>query len=197
MQSNKTYYAHESAIIDEGAIIGNNTKIWHFCHIMGGAAIGDDCSIGQNCFIASGVSLGNNVKIQNNVSVYEGVSCADNVFIGPSVVFTNVINPRSAVVRKNEYRKTIIDSGVSIGANATIVCGNSLGKYAFIGAGAVLTKSVPDYALMVGNPAKQIGWVSEYGHRLDFDTENTAICKESGQEYRLINNEKVIRVDKG
>jgi UDP-2-acetamido-3-amino-2,3-dideoxy-glucuronate N-acetyltransferase len=198
MEDKQEYFVHESAIIDKGAQIGRNTKVWHFCHVMGTAVIGDNCSIGQNCFIASGVILGSNVKIQNNVSVYEGVICGDNVFIGPSVVFTNVINPRSAVVRKNEYKKTVVEEGASIGANATIVCGNSIGKYAFVGAGAVVTKSIPAYALFVGNPAVQIGWVSEYGHRLNFEDVadgSYAWCPESGQKYQLINNEKVVRLD--
>lgn len=179
------YFAHKSAVIDEGCQIGNETKIWHFSHIMCNAVIGDKCNIGQNVVISPAVELGNNVKVQNNVSIYTGVKCEDDVFLGPSMVFTNVINPRSAIIRKEEYLQTIVKKGASIGANATIVCGNDIGEYAFIGAGAVVTKEVPPYSLWVGNPAKQIGWVSEYGHRLNFDSENKAICEESKQEYKL------------
>ncbi len=179
------YFAHESAVIDEGCQIGNETKIWHFSHIMCNAVIGDKCNIGQNVVISPAVELGNNVKVQNNVSIYTGVKCEDDVFLGPSMVFTNVINPRSAIIRKEEYLQTIVKKGASIGANATIVCGNDIGEYAFIGAGAVVTKEIPPYSLWVGNPAKQIGWVSEYGHRLSFDSENKAICEESKQEYKL------------
>jgi UDP-2-acetamido-3-amino-2,3-dideoxy-glucuronate N-acetyltransferase len=178
---------HPTAIVEQGAKIGDETKIWHFSHIMPSAIIGNKCNIGQNVFIADGVVLGNNVKIQNNVSLYTGVVCEDDVFLGPSCVFTNVINPRSSVNRKSEYAKTIVKKGVSVGANATIVCGNDLGEYCFIGAGAVVTKYVPPYALVVGNPAKQIGWISEYGHRLDFNEKGVAICQESGQEYILEN----------
>lgn len=183
-----SYFVHASSFIDEGCEIGNGTKIWHFSHIMTHCSIGQNCNIGQNVVISPQVIIGNNVKIQNNVSVYTGVICEDDVFLGPSAVFTNVINPRSAVNRKTEYQKTIVKKGASIGANATIVCGNDIGKYAFVGAGAVVTKSVPDYALIVGNPAKQIGWVSEYGHRLNFDENNKAVCPETNDVYILNNN---------
>ena len=182
---NKEYFAHESAYIDEGCIIGKGTKIWHFSHIMSGCKLGERCNIGQNVVISPDVILGNNVKVQNNVSIYTGVECEDDVFLGPSMVFTNVINPRSAVNRKDQYLKTIVGKGASIGANATIVCGHNIGKYAFIGAGAVVTKHVPDYALVVGNPARQKGWMSEYGHKLIFDKEGHAICPESNDEYIL------------
>lgn len=181
------YFAHPSAIVDEGCVIGEGTKIWHFSHIMPGCVIGNHCNIGQNVVVSPKVILGNNVRIQNNVSVYEGVICEDDVFLGPSMVFTNVINPRSAVSRKHEYLKTLVKKGASIGANATIVCGNEIGEYAFIGAGAVVTKPVPAYALVVGNPARQTGWMSEYGHKLQFDGDGKAICPESGQEYLLEN----------
>ncbi len=177
---------HPSSFVDEGCTIGNSTKIWHFCHVMSGAVIGENCNIGQNVVVSSGVVLGNNVKVQNNVSIYTGVTCADDVFLGPSMVFTNVINPRSAVIRRDQYQQTPVGKGASIGANATIVCGNTIGPYAMIGAGAVVVKPVPAYALMVGNPARQIGWVSEYGHRLHFDESGTAICPETKQEYRLV-----------
>ena len=183
------YYAHPTAIIDEGATIGTNTKIWHFCHVMSEAIIGNECSLGQNVFVANGVEIGNNVKIQNNVSLYTGVKCQNDVFLGPSMVFTNVINPRSGVNRKNEYAETMVYQGVSIGANATIVCGNPLGAYAFIGAGTVITKPVPAYALMVGNPGRQIGWMSEHGYRLSFDLDGLAICPGSNMQYQLVNNE--------
>jgi UDP-2-acetamido-3-amino-2,3-dideoxy-glucuronate N-acetyltransferase len=183
------YYSHETAVIDEGCTIGEGVKIWHFSHVMPNCIIGEKCNIGQNVVISPDVVLGKNVKIQNNVSIYTGVICEDDVFLGPSMVFTNVINPRSAVNRKNEYAKTIVKKGASIGANATIVCGHDIGAFAFIGAGAVVTKNVPDYALLVGNPAKQIGWVSEYGHRLNFDENGVAICPETGQEYLKSNNE--------
>jgi UDP-2-acetamido-3-amino-2,3-dideoxy-glucuronate N-acetyltransferase len=179
------YFAHESAFIDKGCIIGEGVKIWHFSHIMTNCVVGDKCNIGQNVVISPDVVLGKNVKIQNNVSIYTGVICEDDVFLGPSMVFTNVINPRSAVNRKSEYAKTLVKKGASIGANATIVCGHDIGAFAFIGAGAVVTKNVPDYALLVGNPAKQIGWVSEYGHRLNFNTKGIAICFETRQEYIL------------
>lgn len=182
------YFAHPTAVIDENCQIGEGTRIWHFTHIMSSCSIGKDCNIGQNVFVASGVILGNNVKIQNNVSLYKGVVCEDDVFLGPSMVFTNVINPRSAVDRKNEYRETIVGRGATIGANATIVCGHRIGRYAFIGAGAVVTHDVPDYALMMGNPARQSGWVSEYGHTLLFDDEGVAVCPESGQLYLLNDN---------
>ena len=181
------YFAHPTAIIDEGCTIGNDVKIWHFSHIMPNCIIGDKCNIGQNVVISPDVILGINVKIQNNVSIYTGVICEDDVFLGPSMVFTNVINPRSAVNRKNEYAKTLVKKGASIGANATIVCGNDIGAFAFIGAGAVVTKNVPDYALLVGNPAKQIGWVSENGHRLNFNNSGVAICPETKESYTLKN----------
>jgi UDP-2-acetamido-3-amino-2,3-dideoxy-glucuronate N-acetyltransferase len=182
------FFAHETAVVDDGCTIGKNTKIWHFSHIMPDCIIGEACNIGQNVVVSPGVILGNNVKIQNNVSIYTGVICEDDVFLGPSMVFTNVINPRSAVNRKNEYAKTIVRKGASIGANSTIVCGHDIGRFAFIGAGAVVTKTVPDYALVVGNPARQIGWMSEYGARLEFDVNNLATCIESGHVYKLENN---------
>jgi len=182
--SNK-YFAHETAVIDENCNIGEGVKIWHFSHIMSDCEIGEKCNIGQNVVVSPGVILGKNVKIQNNVSIYTGVICEDDVFLGPSMVFTNVINPRSGVNRRGEYSKTIVKKGVSIGANATIVCGHDIGEYAFIGAGAVVTKTVPAYALVVGNPAKQIGWMSEFGHRLAFDTKGMAICAESKEIYEL------------
>src|SRR5690606_14362801 len=171
-----SYFAHESAIIDEGCSIGEGTKIWHFSHIMPGCIIGERCNIGQNVVVSPEVILGNNVKIQNNVSIYTGVICEDDVFLGPSMVFTNVINPRSAINRRDQYAKTTVKKGASIGANATIVCGHDIGRYAFIGAGAVVTKNIPDYALVVGNPARQIGWMSEFGHRLEFNENGIAIC---------------------
>jgi UDP-2-acetamido-3-amino-2,3-dideoxy-glucuronate N-acetyltransferase len=179
------YYAHPTAVIDDGCVIGKGTKIWHFCHIMPDCIIGEGCSLGQNVVVSPSVRLGNNVKVQNNVSLYEGVVCEDDVFLGPSMVFTNVINPRSAVVRKHEYKPTLVRRGATIGANATIVCGIEIGEYAFIGAGAMVTKSVPAYALVVGNPARQTGWMSAYGHRLHFNNTGVAICPESGGEYRL------------
>jgi UDP-2-acetamido-3-amino-2,3-dideoxy-glucuronate N-acetyltransferase len=181
------FFAHPSAVIDQGSVIGEGTKIWHFSHIMPNCHIGTACNIGQNVVISPEVIIGNNVKIQNNVSVYTGVICEDDVFLGPSMVFTNVINPRSAVVRKDEYRKTLVKKGASIGANATIVCGNTIGAYAMIGAGAVVTKEVPDFALLVGNPARQLGWVSEYGHRLHFDAKGLAQCPETKDHYQLLN----------
>jgi UDP-2-acetamido-3-amino-2,3-dideoxy-glucuronate N-acetyltransferase len=184
----KDYSVHPSAIVDEGCEIGRGTKIWHFSHIMPNCTIGDNCNIGQNVVISPEVVLGNNVKVQNNVSIYTGVICEDDVFLGPSMVFTNVTNPRSAVNRRGQYAKTTVKKGASIGANATIVCGHDIGKFAFIGAGAVVTKHVPDYALVVGNPAKQIGWMSEFGHRLKFDEKGEAICEESKEKYRLNNN---------
>lgn len=183
------FFVHPTAVVDEGAKIGTDVKIWHFSHIMPNCVIGNKCNIGQNVVISPGVVLGQNVKVQNNVSIYEGVTCDDDVFLGPSMVFTNVINPRSAVNRRDQYAKTHVGKGASIGANATIVCGHDIGSFAFIGAGAVVTKTIPPYALVVGNPAKQIGWVSEYGHRLDFDKNGKAFCKESKQEYALINNQ--------
>ena len=182
------YFAHETAIVDEDCLIGEGTKIWHFSHIMSNCEMGEGCNIGQNVVVSPGVKLGRNVKIQNNVSIYTGVECEDDVFLGPSMVFTNVINPRSAVNRKNEYAKTIVKKGASIGANATIVCGHDIGEYAFIGAGAVVTKTVPPFALVVGNPARQIGWMSEYGQRLEFDSNGLAQCSESKIKYRLKNN---------
>lgn len=183
------YSAHPSAIIDENCEIGEETKIWHFSHIMSGCKIGKRCNIGQNVVVSPQVVLGNNVKVQNNVSIYTGVICEDDVFLGPSMVFTNVINPRSAITRKNEYRKTIVRKGASIGANATVVCGNEIGQYAMIGAGAVITKEVSPYALVYGNPARQNGWVSEYGHKLNFDKDGLATCPESGEKYALSNSE--------
>jgi UDP-2-acetamido-3-amino-2,3-dideoxy-glucuronate N-acetyltransferase len=186
MESQKNnYFAHPTAVIDEGCIIGGGTKIWHFSHIMPGCEIGENCNLGQNVVVSPKVKLGKNVRVQNNVSIYEGVICEDDVFLGPSMVFTNVINPRSAVSRKHEYLPTLVRKGASIGANATIVCGNEIGEYAFIGAGTVVTKPVPAYALIVGNPGKQTGWISEYGHKLLFDTNGEAVCKESGQRYVL------------
>ena len=183
--SDTGYYAHESAIIDDGCTIDCGTKIWHFSHIMSGCTIGRNCNIGQNVVVSPQVVLGNNVKVQNNVSVYTGVTCEDDVFLGPSAVFTNVINPRSAIARKDQYRPTVVKRGASIGANATIVCGHTIGQYALIGAGAVVTKDVKPYALVVGNPARQTGWVSEYGHKLKFDSNNIAVCPESGKRYKL------------
>ncbi|GAB1474229.1 acyltransferase [Bacteroidota bacterium] len=189
------YTAHETAVIDDGCSIGEGTKIWHFTHIMSGSVIGKNCNIGQNVVISPKVILGENVKVQNNVSVYTGVICEDDVFLGPSCVFTNVVNPRSAVVRKGFYVNTFVRRGATIGANATIICGNEIGRFALVGAGAVVTKDVAPYALVVGNPARQVGWVSEYGHRLDFDIENEAICPESGQHYILGEN-GVERIEK-
>lgn len=183
----KLYFAHETAVIDEGCSIGEGTKIWHFSHIMPNSTIGKKCNLGQNVVVSPEVTLGNNVKVQNNVSIYTGVVCEDDVFLGPSMVFTNVINPRSAVNRRNAYMKTVVKKGASIGANATIVCGNDIGAFAFIGAGAVVTKEIPAYALVVGNPSKQIGWISEYGHRLQFDDHGRAICPESKENYQLEN----------
>lgn len=180
-----SYFSHETAVIDEGCRIGDGTRIWHFSHIMPGCTIGERCNIGQNVVVSPGVVLGNNVKIQNNVSVYTGVVCEDDVFLGPSCVFTNVLNPRSAIPRKEQYRQTLVKRGATIGANATIVCGHTVGEYALIGAGAVVTKDVPPYALVVGNPSRQIGWVSEYGHRLRFGAGGYAVCPESGESYRL------------
>tara|TARA_B100000809_G_scaffold9483_1_gene8968 strand:+ start:5485 stop:6081 length:597 start_codon:yes stop_codon:yes gene_type:complete len=186
--NNMSYFNHETAIVDEGCKIGEGTKIWHFSHIMPNCIIGVNCNIGQNVVVSSGVVLGKNVKIQNNVSIYEGVICEDDVFLGPSMVFTNVVNPRSAVNRRGTYSKTTVKKGASIGANATIVCGHDIGEFAFIGAGAVVTKTVSAYALVVGNPAKQIGWMSEYGHRLEFDEKGIAICEESNEKYNIVDN---------
>ena len=188
-----SYFAHPTAVIDEGCEIGERVKIWHFSHIMAGCTIGDDCNLGQNVVVSPKVVLGKNVRVQNNVSIYEGVICEDDVFLGPSMVFTNVINPRSAVSRKNEYMKTLVRKGASIGANATIVCGNEIGEFAFIGAGAVITKPVPPYALVVGNPGKQIGWMSEHGHRLRFDEQGLAKCDETGEKY-ILQKEKVSKI---
>ena len=185
------YFAHETAVIDEGCEIGAGTKIWHFCHIMSNSIIGKNCNLGQNVVVSPNVILGKNVKVQNNVSIYSGVICEDDVFLGPSMVFTNVINPRSAIIRRGAYQKTLVKKGASIGANATIVCGNNIGEYAFIGAGSVVTKEVKPYALVVGNPSKQIGWISEYGHRLKFDENGFATCLESKEKYKLSNNSVV------
>lgn len=188
MTKEKRYFAHETAVIDEGCEIGEGTKIWHFSHVMTGAVIGKKCNLGQNVVVSPDVILGNNVKVQNNVSIYTGVICEDDVFLGPSMVFTNVINPRSKVIRRDAYMKTVVGEGASIGANATIICGNNIGKYAFIGAGAVVTKEVPPYALVVGNPSRQTGWMSEYGHRLGFDPSGIAVCPESNEKYELKND---------
>ncbi len=182
------YFSHPTAVIDDDCKIGEGTKIWHFSHIMSNSIIGKACNLGQNVVVSPNVKLGDNVKVQNNVSIYTGVECERDVFLGPSMVFTNVINPRSAINRRGEYAKTLVKKGASIGANATIVCGHNIGEYAFIGAGAVVTKDIPNFALVVGNPSKQIGWVGEYGHRLEFDDNNLAICPESKQEYTLENN---------
>jgi len=190
---NKKYFAHETAVVDEGCKIGKGTKIWHFSHVMKGSEIGENCNIGQNVVISPGVKLGRNVKVQNNVSIYTGVICEDDVFLGPSMVFTNIINPRSAIIRKDQYASTIVEKGASIGANATIVCGNKIGTYSFIGAGAVVTKEVKPFALVVGNPARQTGWMSEYGHKLAFDKSGCAACPESGEKYKLENG-KVFKI---
>ena len=189
----KKYFAHETSVIDDGSVIGDGTKIWHFCHIMSESEIGTECNIGQNVVISQKVKLGNNVKVQNNVSIYTGVTCEDDVFLGPSMVFTNVNNPRSAIIRRDQYLRTNVGKGATIGANATIVCGNNIGEYAFVGAGAVVTKDIAPYALVVGNPSKQIGWMSEYGHRLNFDANGIAVCPETKQEYKLTGN-KVKRI---
>ncbi|NBC83230.1 MAG: N-acetyltransferase [Bacteroidetes bacterium] len=184
---NNSYFAHETAVIDEGCKIGDGTKIWHFSHIMSNCKIGNKCNMGQNVVVSPQAELGNNVKVQNNVSIYTGVICEDDVFLGPSMVFTNITNPRSAVIRRDQYEKTLIKKGASIGANATVICGHTIGRYAFIGAGAVVTKDVPDYALVIGNPARHAGWMSEYGHRLDFDENGLATCPESKEKYKLEN----------
>lgn len=181
----KEYFAHPTAVIDEGCTIGKGTKIWHFTHVMPGCEIGENCNLGQNVVVSPGVKLGRNVKVQNNVSIYTGVICEDDVFLGPSMVFTNILNPRSAIVRRDKYIATLVKKGASIGANATIICGNTIGEYAMIGAGAVVTKDVKPYALVLGNPARQVGWVSEYGHRLHFNEQGIAVCPESGQRYKL------------
>lgn len=189
MTEQNDFFVHPTAVIDDGCTIGAGTKIWHFSHIMTGCELGQNCNLGQNVVVSPGVVLGNNVKVQNNVSIYTGVTCEDDVFLGPSMVFTNVTNPRSAVNRRNQYAKTVVRRGATIGANATIVCGHDIGYFAFIGAGAVVTKHVPDYALVVGNPAQQIGWMSEYGHKLLFDSDGLAVCPESGHRYRLDNGD--------
>lgn len=192
----KEYFAHETAVIDEGCEIGKGTKIWHFSHLMSNCKLGENCNLGQNVVISPEVVLGNNVKVQNNVSIYSGVICEDDVFLGPSMVFTNVVNPRSAVNRRGQYVKTLVRKGATIGANATIVCGHEIGQFAFIGAGSVITKEVKPYALMVGNPARQIGWMSEYGHRLEFDSNGKAVCPESKEQYELNNGvvKKIIKI---
>jgi len=192
----KSYFAHETAVIDDGATIGEGTKIWHFSHIMKDCKIGENCNIGQNAVVSPDVVLGNNVKVQNNVSIYTGVICDDDVFLGPSMVFTNVINPRSAVNRRDQYAQTHVGKGATIGANATIICGNDIGEYAFIGAGAVVTKAVPPYALVIGNPARFSGWISQYGHRLRFDENNEAVCPESGEVY-VIEHNSVRKIERG
>ena len=183
----RDYFAHETAVVDEGCKIGKGTKIWHFSHVMKGSEIGENCNIGQNVVVSPGVRLGKNVKVQNNVSIYTGVICDDDVFLGPSMVFTNIINPRSQIIRRDNYETTIVEKGASIGANSTIICGNIIGRYAFVGAGAVVTKDVKPYALVVGNPARQTGWMSEYGHKLAFDKSGFAVCPESGDRYHLEN----------
>jgi len=193
MAVNKNYYAHPTAVIDEGCVIEHGTRIWHFSHLMSGCFIGENCSIGQNVVVSPGVKLGRNVKVQNNVSIYTGVVCEDDVFLGPSMVFTNILNPRSAICRKDQYMTTLVKKGATIGANSTIVCGISIGEYGFVGAGAVVTKDVKSFALIVGNPARQIGWMSEFGHRLSFNTQGEATCPESRQKYKL-EKEEVKRI---
>ncbi|UZD23883.1 acyltransferase [Algoriphagus halophytocola] len=188
MKTDPNFFAHTTAVIDEGCEIGEGTKIWHFSHIMPNCSIGENCNIGQNVVVSPGVVLGKNVKVQNNVSIYTGVTCEDDVFLGPSMVFTNVINPRSAINRRSEYAKTHVGRGATIGANATIVCGHDIGEYAFVGAGAVVTKNIPAYALVIGNPSRQVGWMSAYGHKLEFDAKGKATCLESGERYLLKNN---------
>jgi len=190
---NQEYTAHQTAVIDEGCVIGKGTRIWHFSHVMAGCRIGENCNLGQNVVVSPDVVLGNNVKVQNNVSIYTGVICEDDVFLGPSMVFTNVTNPRSAVNRRGQYAATLVKKGATIGANATVVCGHNIGEYALIGAGAVITKDIAPYALVVGNPSRQIGWVSEYGHRLNFDGNGIALCPESNQKYKLVDG-KVGRI---
>jgi len=184
----RDYFAHKTAVIDKGCKIGKGTKIWHFSHIMAGSEIGENCNIGQNVVVSPGVKLGRNVKVQNNVSIYTGVICDDDVFLGPSMVFTNIINPRSQIIRRDNYETTIVEKGASIGANSTIICGNIIGRYAFVGAGAVVTRDVKPYALVIGNPARQTGWMSEYGHRLNFDDKGYAVCPESNERYHLEND---------
>ena len=193
MKTKSEYFAHETAVLDAGCSIGSGTKIWHFSHIMKDAVLGENCSLGQNVVVSPGVVLGTNVKVQNNVSIYTGVICEDDVFLGPSMVFTNIINPRSAIIRRNQFIETRVEKGASIGANATIICGNTIGSYALIGAGTVVTKPVLPHALVIGNPGKKIGWVSEYGHRLHFDEKNIAVCPEIKESYRLENN-SVIKI---
>ena len=187
--ADSNFFSHPTAVIDEGCTIGSGTKLWHFSHVMKDCSIGDNCNLGQNVVVSPGVVLGTNVKVQNNVSIYTGVICEDDVFLGPSMVFTNIINPRSAIIRRDQYVETRVEKGASIGANATVICGNTIGAYALIGAGAVITKDVPPYALIVGNPGRQIGWVSAYGHRLQFDDQHQAVCSESGEKYILNNNQ--------
>lgn len=194
---NQSFFAHETAIIESGSVIGNGTKIWHFTHVMADCIIGEGCNLGQNVVISPGVKLGNNVKVQNNVSIYTGVICEDDVFLGPSMVFTNVINPRSSIARKDQYKPTLVDKGATIGANATIICGIRIGRYAFVGAGAVVTRDVAPFALVVGNPARHSGWMSEYGHRLSFDPEGIAVCPESKEKYKLENNRVIKLSDNG
>lgn len=194
MTMEKEFFAHETAVIDEGCRIGKGTKIWHFTHIMKGCVIGENCNFGQNVVVSPEVVLGRNVKVQNNVSIYTGVICEDDVFLGPSMVFTNVINPRSHLLRRDQYKTTLVRRGASIGANATIVCGHEIGAFAFIGAGAVVTKDVPPYALIVGNPGRQTGWISEYGHRLHFGNDGIAICPESNEKYQLSQDGKVTKL---
>ncbi len=193
MTDHKDYFAHETAVIDEGCVIGKGTKIWHFSHLMPNCKLGENCNLGQNVVVSPEVVLGNNVKVQNNVSIYTGVICEDDVFLGPSMVFTNIVNPRSAVVRRGSYVRTLVKKGASIGANATIVCGHDIGEFAFIGAGAVVTREVPAYALVLGNPARQVGWMSTYGHRLHFDENGKAVCPESHENY-LLENGKVTKI---
>ena len=183
----KEYFAHETAVIDEGCRIGKGTRIWHFTHLMSNCILGENCNLGQNVVVSPGVVLGNNVKVQNNVSIYTGVICEEDVFLGPSMVFTNIVNPRSAIIRRDQYAKTLVRKGASIGANATIICGHEIGPFAFVGAGSVVTRNVPAYALVVGNPARHVGWMSEYGHRLEFNREGIAVCPESGEKYLLRN----------
>lgn len=185
----KEYYAHESAVIDDNCTIGKGTKIWHFTHIMSGSVIGENCNLGQNVVVSPGVKLGNNVKVQNNVSIYTGVICEDDVFLGPSMVFTNIVNPRSAVIRRDQYVETLVGKGATIGANATVVCGKPIGRYSFIGAGAVVTREVKPYSLVIGNPARHAGWMSEYGHKLRFDDNGEAECPESGDRYSILDGE--------
>lgn len=190
---NKHFFLHSSSFVENSSKVGQGTKIWHFSHVMNNSKIGKDCNIGQNVVISPNVILGNNVKVQNNVSIYSGVICEDDVFLGPSMVFTNILNPRSAIVRRDQYEKTLVKKGASVGANATIICGNTLGEYCLIGAGAVVTKDINPYALVVGNPAVQIGWVSEFGHRLEFDEKGYSVCQESLEKYQLV-NENVIKL---